>query len=83
MAEPALVDIDGLAELTDTPVRTLLRWRAADLLPAPVGVGRRLKWTRADIELWIAHRCPPRDEFEVLRAAALHRAFRPGRAVLA
>ena len=36
-------------------------------LPAPIRLGRSVRWARAEVEDWLAADAPPRDEWERVR----------------
>jgi predicted DNA-binding transcriptional regulator AlpA len=59
-----LPDVDTAALLRISRAH-LHRLRSAGMLPAPVRLGRAVRWRRSDIEAWILMGCPSRSEFEV------------------
>lgn len=65
---PLLIDIHALAALLDRSVASLERDLAAGRLPAPVRLGSSRKWRLAEIEEWVSAGCPPRAEWEAVRA---------------
>ena len=71
--EPA--DSDRLLRVGDVAVRLGISirqvWKllACGRLPAPLHLGRAVRWRAADISRFIALGCPSRDEFEQRRAA--------------
>ena len=58
--EPAaLLDRPALAALLDIGVSTLDRMKAAGQIgPPEVRVGGSVRWHRAEVEAWLAHRTP-------------------------
>ncbi len=57
---PALLSrVDAAAFLTISP-SSLDRLSAAGDLPAPVRLGGRLAWGRAELASWVRHGCPGR-----------------------
>ena len=51
--EPLLVDAKALAKMLSCSVRSVWRMRSAGQLPAPVKLGRSIRWDRRDIESFI------------------------------
>lgn len=39
---------------------------ASGAIPAPVHIGKRVFWRRADLDLWIAEGCPGRAKFDAI-----------------
>jgi prophage regulatory protein len=58
------------AALCGVSVATWWRWRAAGCCPAPVRVGGCVRWRAEELREWTKAGCPPRSEWEALRAAA-------------
>jgi excisionase family DNA binding protein len=79
---PAVVDrlirIDEVANRVGISVRQAWRHDRAGKLPAPVRLGRSVRWRNSEINAWIAAGCPPRDEWAV-RWQALQSANAMGR----
>jgi predicted DNA-binding transcriptional regulator AlpA len=68
---PLLVDARQAAALCGVSPATWWRWDAAGRIPAAVRIGSGVvRWRRAELESWTAAGCPPRMEWEALRAAA-------------
>jgi predicted DNA-binding transcriptional regulator AlpA len=56
------------AELLAVSTRTFDRMRSADLIPRPVELrGKTKRWSRAELDAWIAAGCPPRVRWEVMK----------------
>ena len=53
-----LLTADHLAKLLCVSRLSIWRWRAAGRLPAPLRIGRVIRWRRSEIETWLAARCP-------------------------
>ncbi len=58
--EPRLLDTVTVARLAGISASAWRRLNDAELCPAPVRLGRLLRWDRLAIERWIADGCPPR-----------------------
>ncbi len=58
------------AKLLDISPRHLAKLYASGRLPAPVRLGRAVRWRSDELRDWLAAGCPPRDRWESLRAAA-------------
>lgn len=52
-----LLDVAALAELLGCSQRAVWKWRDAGRLPAPVQLGRLVRWRESDISSWIASGC--------------------------
>jgi excisionase family DNA binding protein len=74
---PALLvsDRDAAAMLAISRAH-LHRLRAAGKLPPAVRLGRAVRWRRTEILAWIEAGCPPRAEWDAMRAAADRRRLR-------
>ena len=55
---PWLLSAPQLAKGLGISVRGVWRLRRIGSLPAPVRVGRLVKWVRVEIERWISAGCP-------------------------
>ena len=55
---PLLLTADALARLLAVSKLSIWRWRSAGRLPAPLRIGRVIRWRRSEIETWLAARCP-------------------------
>lgn len=53
-----LVNIDAVASLLMCSARTVWRLRDGGRIPAPLNVGRCVRWRLADLEAWLAAGCP-------------------------
>jgi excisionase family DNA binding protein len=56
--QPLLIDSRQVGELLNLSTRTIWRLLSAGKLPQPVRIGRSVRWSRSDIEIWIANGCP-------------------------
>lgn len=62
-----LITVEELAaELRLSPAMIYKMLNTAQL-PAPVRVGRRVRWRREEIAAWVAAGCPSRDVWETRR----------------
>ena len=68
--ERQLVAAKEVAAFCSVSKATWARWYAADRVPAPVKIGRTVRWRLADLERWVALGCPPRKQFEALTKGA-------------
>jgi len=57
-AEPALIDVQGVATLLQCSKRHVARMEDAGQMPQAVKLGRLSRWSRKAIEAWIAAGCP-------------------------
>jgi excisionase family DNA binding protein len=57
-APAALLDVRAVARLLDCSARHVYRLADAGRMPAPVQIGRLVRWQRAAVESWIAAGCP-------------------------
>lgn len=65
-----LIDAAMLAEKLDVHEVTIRKWQRNGKIPAPVRIGRAVKWRLAVIDAWIQAACPPRAKWEVMNATA-------------
>ncbi len=56
--KPLLIDRRQVGELLNLSTRTVWRLLSAGKLPKPVRIGRSVRWSRSDLETWIANGCP-------------------------
>lgn len=66
-APSLLFDAAGLAQALDVSKRHVERLDAAGRCPKPVRIGRAKRWSRAEIETWIAAGCPDRRTWQSQR----------------
>ena len=58
-ATPAkLIDVRAVAELLDCSPRHVYRCSESGRMPRPIKLGNLCRWSRAEIERWIADGCP-------------------------
>jgi excisionase family DNA binding protein len=55
---PAMLDVDGVADLLGVSTRHVRRLVDAGKCPQPVRLGRVVRWPRPAVEAWIADGCP-------------------------
>jgi len=58
-----LLTVEGVAEALATSVKTVRRMDLGGKLPAPVRIGRGLRWRKGELHDWIIAGCPARDEW--------------------
>jgi excisionase family DNA binding protein len=56
--QPALVDADDVAKTLNCSRRTVRRLADSGRMPAPIRLGRLLRWDRRALLEWIAAGCP-------------------------
>lgn len=56
---PALIDVQGVAELLACSERQVHRLVKARAMPRPVRLGRLVRWPAPAISSWIENGCPP------------------------
>ena len=78
VAVDRLLCVDEVADFIGISTRQAWRHDRAGKLPAPVRIGRSVRWRNSEIQAWIAAGCPLRDEWTV-RWDALQSANAKGR----
>jgi len=58
MEDNRLMDVAAVAELLGISERGCWRFRDAGRMPAPVTLGRLVRWRQSDLTAWIADGCP-------------------------
>jgi predicted DNA-binding transcriptional regulator AlpA len=54
-----VLSIDDVAEHFDVSTRTIWRWVAVGVFPAPLRIGRRMRyWDAGEIDSWLGAGCP-------------------------
>jgi excisionase family DNA binding protein len=66
---PLLVDARCLAGLLGVSLRSIRALDRAGKLPAPIRVGRAVRWKLSEIHAWADSGCPPRTTWEHTRDA--------------
>ena len=66
-SEPLAISAHVAAELLSISERHLWTLHSSGRLPAPVRLGRAVRWRREELEQWLAAGAPPRDQWEVQR----------------
>ncbi|MCZ7605860.1 MAG: helix-turn-helix domain-containing protein [Planctomycetota bacterium] len=59
---------DELATALRISPAMVFKLKAAGKLPAPVRLGRGLRWRRAEVEAWLEAGCPALESWEAQRA---------------
>ena len=62
-----LIDIATLARLLSLSESTLHKLKLMDQLPAPVRIGRAVRWNLEEIRAWVNCGCPARHRWEIMR----------------
>ena len=65
-----LIGAKEVARLLSIVPSTLWSWHSAGKLPAPIRLGGRTLWRRAELEAWVAAGCPSRERWETFREGA-------------
>lgn len=60
--ETELVTVKAVAGMLSVSQRQVWKLYASGRIPAPVRLGRSVRWRRLEIEEWVAAGCPARDE---------------------
>jgi excisionase family DNA binding protein len=68
VTQPLLIDSRQVGELLNLSTRTVWRLLSAGKLPQPVRIGRSVRWSRSDLETWIANGCPETAPVEVIQS---------------
>jgi excisionase family DNA binding protein len=58
ISDPAMVPASWVAKALGCSVRHVLRMADGGLMPAPIKLGRLSRWSRKELEKWIAEGCP-------------------------
>jgi len=58
-ADPAMLDVRGVASLLSCSARHIYRMADAGRMPRPLKLGSLVRWRRADIDAWLEAGCPP------------------------
>lgn len=56
---PAVLDVNAVAEICTCSSRHIYRMEAAGLMPGRLKLGALVRWSRAEIDKWIADGCKP------------------------
>ena len=75
-AEALLIPDTAAAALAGVSRAHWHRLRAAGKIPAPVKLGRKVLWRRAEIIAWIEAGCPDSRTWDAMRAAAGRRGLK-------
>ncbi len=57
-ADPRLLAVGEVARLLSISIRATWKFVAAGRLPAPVRLGRSVRWRAAELDAWISAGCP-------------------------
>ena len=67
MSHPLLLTPEEAAQLLNVSRSHFLTLDKLGRVPAPVRLGRAVRWRRHELERWIAHGCPPRNRWEAMQ----------------
>ncbi len=62
------IDTETLGRLLDRSPASILRDDSAGRVPKPIRIGHGQRWLVVEIEEWIRHGCPPRNEWSAIWA---------------
>lgn len=62
-----LLNVREAAALCGLGVSTWWRFLSAGKIPAPVRIGRAVRWRRDELNAWLMADCPPRAKWEAMR----------------
>ncbi len=65
-----LVDAGEAARMHAIGRATWWKLHASGRVPAPIRLGRRTLWRRAELEAWVSAGAPPRERWELLRGGS-------------
>jgi len=68
--EKRLGTVKDVAARLGVSDRAIWKWNAVEKLPAPIRLGRSVRWDLDDLERWIDASCPARREWEARKAVA-------------
>jgi predicted DNA-binding transcriptional regulator AlpA len=68
--DPLLIPDTAAARLAGVSRATWWRLHAAGRTPAPVRLGRKVLWRRAELAAWIGAGCPDRRGWEAMQTTA-------------
>lgn len=57
------------AKLLGISTRHLWALNSSGRLPAPIRLGRSVRWRRDELQAWLDANCPSRDKWEAMRGA--------------
>lgn len=63
---PLMVDRRQLAEILKVSPRLIQKLQASAHLPAPIRLGRAVRWRGEEIRSWVDAGCPQRDCWELM-----------------
>ena len=72
-ALPLLCDADDAAALCAVSRSHWMNLHTQGKVPLPVRLGRAVRWSRAELDAWIAAGCPARAKWQTMRDRAMNR----------
>lgn len=66
-SEPLALDVRGVAALLNCSPRHVWGMNAAGKMPAPLRLGRSVRWRREEIGQWLAAGAPDRETWEGMK----------------
>lgn len=63
-----LLDVRSVAAQMDVSVRKVWQLVSSGGMPAPIRIGRAVRWRESDVNKWIEMGCPSRDVFDAAQA---------------
>jgi excisionase family DNA binding protein len=63
-----LIDMREAGDLFGVSERTIAGWVKAKRMPAPIRLGRAVRWGYEELRAWVNAGCPPQDKWEWPRA---------------
>jgi len=75
---PEMLDTCQAASLVSVSRRHFLRMNDAEQVPAPIRLGRSVRWGRVELSAWIEHGCPPRNRWSAIWQSLRGKGLRHG-----
>jgi excisionase family DNA binding protein len=68
IVEPLLLSVEDVARALNVSIRKIQSMNSAGMLPLPIhSFGRRVLWSRVELEQWVSAGCPNRQKWEILK----------------
>ncbi|MDX2199400.1 MAG: helix-turn-helix domain-containing protein [Phycisphaerae bacterium] len=62
-----LIDVNSVAELLGVAPRTIWKLVSKGGVPAPLRLGRSVRWRSDELSRWVESGCPDRDRWEAMK----------------